>query len=287
LLLPPGSVSVIVPTFNRSGPLLRALQSIAAQTHSPDEVIVVDDGSEDDTQQIVNGKFPDTVYLQQKNQGVSSARNLGINAARGEWIALLDSDDEWLPGKLASQLHLLADMPDHLICHTEEIWVRNGKRINQMKKHMKSGGNIFQRCLPLCVISPSSVLIHRSLFDQVGLFDESLPACEDYDLWLRICASHPVAYVEIPQIIKYGGHDDQLSRRYWGMDRFRIAALEKIIKGGSLNSEDLFAAKTTVTKKALIMAQGATKRGKQEAAVRYRTIADRYVNPVAATRQGQ
>ena len=286
MLLPPGSVSVIVPTFNRSGPLLRALQSIAAQTHSPDEVIVVDDGSEDDTQQIVNGKFPDTVYLQQKNQGVSSARNLGINAARGEWIALLDSDDEWLPGKLASQLHLLADMPDHLICHTEEIWVRNGKRINQMKKHMKSGGNIFQRCLPLCVISPSSVLIHRSLFDQVGLFDESLPACEDYDLWLRICASHPVAYVEIPQIIKYGGHDDQLSRRYWGMDRFRIAALEKIIKGGSLNSEDLFAAKTTVTKKALIMAQGATKRGKQEAAVRYRTIADRYVNPVA-TRQGQ
>jgi glycosyltransferase involved in cell wall biosynthesis len=274
--LPPvaASVSVVVPTFNRSGPLLRALESIARQTSPPDEVIVVDDGSEDTTRQVVRAGFPDTRYLYQENRGVSSARNLGIKSARGDWIALLDSDDEWLPGKIAAQLELLSRLPDHRICHTEEIWVRNGRRVNPMKKHSKSGGNIFERCLPLCVISPSSALIQRSLFDQIGLFDESLPACEDYDLWLRICASHPVAYVATPQIVKYGGHQDQLSRRFWGMDRFRIAALEKIIISGSLSGEALTAAKAMLIKKARIMAQGAAKRGKQAEAAQYLRIAE-------------
>ncbi len=237
---------------------------------------MVDDGSEDKTRQMAARQFPDAIYLHQENQGVSSARNLGIKSARGEWIALLDSDDEWLPGKLAAQMALLASLPDHLICHTQETWIRNGRRVNQMNKHAKSGGSIFQSCLPLCVISPSSVLIRRSLLDQVGLFDESLPACEDYDLWLRICASHPVAYVETPQIVKYGGHDDQLSRRYWGMDRFRIVALEKVIEIGRLNSEDLLAAKKMLVQKAEIMAQGAAKRGKQEEASRYWGIAEKY-----------
>lgn len=253
---------------------MRALESIAKQTYPPDEVIVVDDGSEDATRQVVSAGFPYTRYLYQENRGVSSARNLGIRSARGEWVALLDSDDEWLPSKIAAQLKLLDRLPDHRICHTEEIWVRNGRRVNQMKKHSKSGGNIFERCLPLCVISPSSALIHRSLFDQVGLFDESLPACEDYDLWLRICASHPVAYVSTPQIVKYGGHEDQLSRRFWGMDRFRITALEKIIKSGSLSGEALTAAKAMLIKKAHIMAQGAAKRGKQEEAAGYMRIVD-------------
>lgn len=166
---------------------------------------MVDDGSTDDTRQMVTSRYPQAVYLYQPNRGVSSARNLGITSAGGAWIALLDSDDEWLPGKLAAQLKLLGSLPDHRICHTEEIWVRNGTRVNQMKKHAKYGGKIFRHSLPRCIISPSSVLIHRSLFNRVGLFDESLPACEDYDLWLRICASHPVAFVESPQIVKYGG----------------------------------------------------------------------------------
>ena len=278
MTLIPGFISVVVPAFNRSATLLRALQSIARQTHPPDEIIVVDDGSIDDTRQMLASRFPQAIYLYQPNQGVSSARNLGIRSARGEWIALLDSDDEWLPGKLNLQLALLGSLPDYLICHTEEIWVRNGRRVNQMKKHAKYGGDIFHRCLPLCVISPSSVLIHRTLFDRVGLFDESLPACEDYDLWLRICAAHPVAYVATPQIVKYGGHEDQLSRRFWGMDRFRIVALEKIIQSGSLAEDALFAARAMLSKKARIMAQGAAKREKSKEAAQYREIAERYAN---------
>ncbi|MET0093096.1 MAG: glycosyltransferase family A protein, partial [Sedimenticola sp.] len=206
-------ISVIIPTHNRADLLERALKSVQAQTLPPLEVIVVDDGSEDHTREMVSEKFPRVHYLHQPNRGVSSARNLGISEARGDWIALLDSDDEWLPSKLASQKTRLESQPGHHICHTEEIWIRNGKRVNQMKKHTKQGGAIFQHCLPLCVISPSSVLIHKSVFREVGLFDESLPACEDYDLWLRICARYPVTYVEQPQIVKYGGHEDQLSRR--------------------------------------------------------------------------
>lgn len=240
---------------------------------------MVDDGSTDSTRQMVAQRFPATIYLYQPNQGVSCARNAGIGAASGEWIALLDSDDEWLPRKLAAQMNLLSQQPEHLLCHTEEIWIRNGKQVNQMKKHTKCGGEIFQRCLSLCIISPSSVLIHRSLFERIGLFDESLPACEDYDLWLRICASHPVAYVATPQIVKHGGHSDQLSRQHWGMDRFRLKALVKIIESGALSGADLSAARAMLRKKAAILANGAEKRGNRNAAVEYRTLAEQHLDP--------
>ena len=271
------NVSVIIPTYNRTHVLGRAIESALDQTSPAQEIIVVDDGSTDDTPQLIAEKFPQCRYIQQSNQGVSAARNRGIEAATGEWLAFLDSDDEWLPGKLEVQQNMLEQQPDIKICHTEEIWIRNGKRVNQMKKHAKCGGRIFQKCLPLCVISPSSVVIHRSLFDEVGYFDEQLPVCEDYDLWLRICATHPVAFVEHPQISKYGGHEDQLSQHYWGMDRFRIKALEKIIQSDVLNKEDRSAAIQTLASKTGILAQGAIKRVKTEEAEGYLEIRDRYI----------
>ncbi len=100
------------------------------------------------------------------------------------------------------------------VCHTDEIWIRNGRRVNARKKHGKKGGWIFQHCLPLCAMSPSSIMIHRDVFTALGGFDERLPACEDYDLWLRITARYPVLFTRQPLIEKYGGHDDQLSRKY-------------------------------------------------------------------------
>ncbi len=268
-------ITVIIPTHNRRDTLARALDSVLAQTLEPAEVIVVDDGSSDDTRNLVAG-YPQVRYLYQGNAGVSSARNLGIDAARGEWLAFLDSDDEWQPDKLRQQQALLRNNPNLKICHTEEIWIRNGRRVNAMKKHAKSGGNIFHRCLPLCVISPSSVIIHKSIFESVGTFDPDLPACEDYDLWLRICARYPVGFVESPQIIKYGGHEDQLSRRFWGMDRFRITALEKIIGSGALCGDDLHQAIQTLIEKAAILEHGASKRGRIEEATHYQTLQQHY-----------
>ena len=254
-------ISVIVPTYNRAQQLPRALDSILCQSCSPKEIIVVDDGSTDETSALMTSEYPEIVFIQQQNTGVSSARNVGIKRASGDWIAFLDSDDEWLPEKLEIQMKALYENPGEKICHTNEIWIRNGKRVNPKKKHEKFGGWIFQKCLPLCCISPSSVIIHKSIFKEIGLFDYSLPVCEDYDLWLRITARNPVLYIEEPFLIKYGGHEDQLSKKYWGMDRFRIKSLEKIISSRVLSDLDENAAKKILMEKIYIFIQGAQKRG--------------------------
>ncbi|MCZ6795807.1 MAG: glycosyltransferase [Planctomycetota bacterium] len=265
-------VTTIIPTYNRAELLPRALRSVVGQSRPPDEVIVVDDGSTDGTRRLVEEEFPDVAYVYQENRGVSAARNRGIADARGEWIALLDSDDEWLPRKLEKQLQALGEEPRYRICHTDEIWIRRGRRVNPREKHAKAGGDVFERCLPLCAISPSSVLIHRDLFVELGVFDECLPVCEDYDLWLRLSAAHPVLYVDEPLIVKYGGHDDQLSRRHWGMDRFRIRALEKIVRSGRLDRRQLRAALDALLEKTDIFLGGARKRGKEDEVAAYEDL---------------
>jgi len=255
-------LSVIIPSYNRSQSLRRALQSVYQQSRADFEVIVVDDGSTDDTAEVIAAHYPQCIYIFQSNKGVSAARNAGIAHASGEWIAFLDSDDEWLPTKLEMQLKASINHPKYQIIHTDEIWIRNGKRVNPMQKHQKHGGWIFEKCLPLCAISPSSVMIHRQVLQTVGLFDESLPACEDYDLWLRICCLYPVLFIATALVVKYGGHPDQLSAKYWGMDRFRIKALNRIIQSGTLNQQDKLSARLVLIKKLEIYIQGAQKRNK-------------------------
>jgi glycosyltransferase involved in cell wall biosynthesis len=269
-------ISVIIPSYNRASTLPRALDSVRAQSKPAYEIIVVDDGSQDETSSLLSRRYPDCRYLHQTNQGVSSARNLGIAQARGEWIALLDSDDAWLPDKLALQAEALGQQPGLRVCHTDEIWIRDGVRVNPMRKHAKQGGRIFQRCLPLCVISPSSVVLHKSLFEEYGDFDTNLPACEDYDLWLRLCAHEEVRFIEQPLTVKYGGHADQLSRRYWGMDRFRVQALEKILRSAPLNEADRQATLKVLIEKAGILAQGAEKRNQLSRAAHYRRLESDY-----------
>jgi len=263
-------ISVIIPSWNRADRLAAALDSVCAQSVAPHEIIVVDDGSTDNTRELLGRHYRDVRCIFQQNRGVSHARNTGITAASGDWIALLDSDDRWEPRKLERQQAAIRANPGFKLCHSDEIWIRNGKRVNPMKKHAKHGGRIFRYCLPLCVISPSAVMIHRDIFTEIGLFDETLPACEDYDLWLRICAVYPVLYVEQPLIVKVGGHADQLSRHHWGMDRFRIQALEKILEAGVLGEQDHAAALETLLKKTAVMIQGAVKRGNHALAEIYR-----------------
>lgn len=266
------NISVVIPTYNRCELLKRALQSVYSQSLLPSEVVVVDDGSTDGTNAMIRKEFPEVTYYSQENSGVSSARNLGIHHASGDWLAFLDSDDEWLPEKLLRQTKALSANPERTVCHTEEIWIRNGIRVNLPKKYAKSSGWIFTKCLPHCAMSPSTVIIHRSVFEDIGIFDTSLPACEDYDLWLRISANYPVLLIEEPQIKKHGGHDDQLSQQLWGMDRFRINALQKIIQTGQLSNENRQAAITMLLKKAEIHLNGLTKRGKTDEAHYYQLL---------------
>ena len=233
------TISVVIPTFNREHFISNCVQSVFCQTKKPDEIIIVDDGSIDNTWKILKELgFSDSKnsqkpyrYIHQNNKGVSSARNVAIKASKYEYLAFLDSDDLWQTNKLEKQMFALKkEKIRYRLSHTDEIWIRNGIRVNARKKHAKSGGNIFLKCLKLCCISPSSAVVHRSVFDDFGYFDENLPACEDYDFWLRYCTYEKVHYLNEPLSIKNGGLHNQLSKSHWGLDRFRIYALEKLLQ---------------------------------------------------------
>ncbi len=253
-------VSVIIPTYNRKHTLGRAIESIISQTIKPLEIIIVDDGSNDGTREWIKQEYPFIKYLNQNNSGVSASRNRGIFSANGNWIAFLDSDDEWIPEKLERQLSILSSDKEAVFCHTNEIWIRNGTRVNQMRKHQKYGGYIFEKCLDMCRISPSSSIIKKEVFDHIGYFDESLIVCEDYDLWLRIAAHYKILFLDQPLIKKYGGHVDQLSRVKGGIEKYRIQSLEKILSSESLEISQFNSAKEILIKKLNIYANGVRKR---------------------------
>ena len=275
-------ITAVITTFNRKEMLHNAVNSVINQSYPAAQVIVLDDGSDDGTADMIISEFPQIEYICQPNSGISSARNSGIQAAKYPWIAFLDADDEWLPGKLEEQVSALQKNRQFLLCHCDEIWIRHGRRVNPKNIHRKYGGDIFDKCLPLCVISPSAVLIHHSLFDEIGLFDTSMPVCEDYDLWLRICAQESVLFVEKKLLKKFGGHSDQLSIKYWGMDRYRIYSIEKALNSEKLNKRQRIAALKVVLKKIKIYISGAKKRDKNEEVQKYKQKYDQYKNKLRA-----
>jgi len=267
-------VSVIIPTNNRNGMLKDAVDSVLDQGYGRTELIVVDDGSTDATVQTLSAYQDRLRLIRQENRGVSAARNAGIRAAAGKLIALLDSDDFWLPGKLRAQVDYFDAHPEALICQTEEIWIRNGVRVNPGKRHRKEAGDIFDRSLALCLVSPSAVMMRKSLLDEVGLFDEDLPACEDYDLWLRIAWKHPVHLIGTPLIVKRGGHADQLSRMP-ELDKYRIRSICNLLDRGCLSQDQRDASVGMLRTKCAIYAQGCRKRGRNEEALYYEKLAAR------------
>lgn len=258
-------ISVILPTFNRAHVLRRALDSIAAQEDADWELLVVNDGSTDNSKSVYEEWLKTQTgqkrieWIDTVNGGVSRARNIGVKAAKGEWLAFLDSDDEWKPGKLKDQLKLANN---YSWIHGEEIWIRNGVRVNPMKKHKKSGGRIFNRSVDLCCVSPSTVMIKREVFDRFGGFREDFPVCEDYDLWLKIASEYEVGFVEEPVLVKYGGHADQLSRRYHSMDRYRLISLRDQLNNLNLHVDERNHVRETMRLKSRILVDGFLKRHK-------------------------
>jgi glycosyltransferase involved in cell wall biosynthesis len=268
-------VSVIIPTYNRAAWVKEAAASVWAQTFRDYELIVVDDGSTDATlEALVSRGGQLTLLRSEQRRGVSVARNRGVAAARGEWLAFLDSDDMWLPDKLARQVDYLRSRPDLAICQTGEIWIRNGVRVNPPTTHRKVTGDIFLPSLERCLVSPSAVMLHRGLFEALGGFDETLPAAEDYDLWLRIAWREPVGLTPEPLVIKRGGHPDQLSRQR-GLDRFRIRALLKLLQEPELPAPYREATERTLARKCAIYAQGCEKRGRTAEAQEFRALSCR------------
>jgi glycosyltransferase involved in cell wall biosynthesis len=271
----PTAVSVILPTYNRGWIVTEAIDSVLQQNYGNLELIVVDDGSTDDTSRLLSAYGDRLRIIRQANRGVSAARNTGIRAAGGDLIALLDSDDAWMPGKVTAQVAFFKAQPEALICQTEEIWIRNGVRVNPGKRHRKEGGMIFERSLALCLVSPSAVMIRRNLLDEVGLFDESLPACEDYDLWLRIAWKHPIHLIDQPLIVKRGGHADQLSRMP-ELDKYRIQSISRLLENGCLTPSQREAAASMLKTKCTIYAQGCRKRNRVTEALQVEAVAGKY-----------
>ena len=256
------NISVVIPTYNRIELLKRSIDSVINQTIKPSEIIIVDDGSNDGTEAMVKKKYDSVKLIKQKNKGVSAARNSGIKASSGEWICFLDSDDEWKNDKLEKQITAVANNSDYKFFHSNEIWIKNGKRINQKKKHKKYGGDIFKKCLDMCRISPSSVLIDKNIFEEIGFFNENLVVCEDYELWLRICDKYEVFFIDEPLIFKYGGHQGQLSYSIDSIEYHRIKALEYLLSTG-LSKENRDYTIQMLISKISIYLNGLIKRGKK------------------------
>ena len=269
--------SVVIPVYNRKSLIRRALESVLNQSYPSSQVVVVDDGSTDGTSDMLQLEYPQVTVIRQEHRGVSAARNKGIIYCRSDWVAFLDSDDEWHPEKLKKQALWLSENSEYRVCHCDEIWIRNGVRVNPKVKHAKSGGWIFLHCLPLCVVSPSAVVINRKVFQEVGIFDESLPVCEDYDLWLRITSKFPVGFVSEQLVVKYGGHIDQLSKAYPAMDRYRISSLIKLLESNQLRFEYQNKVIEMLVQKIQIYLNGARKRGNTAEVLTYESILSRFL----------
>ena len=279
----PSPISVVIPTYNRAEFLNRALLSVARQTLKCSEIIVVDDGSTDNTSAVLDN-ISNTVrvplkVLKQKNKGVASARNRGVACAENDYIVFLDSDDHWHKKKIELQYKALQENPECLISHTREKWLRRGVHLNQKRKHIPQHGDIFQHSLQLCAVGMSTVMVRKDLFSQVGMFDETLRCCEDYDLWLRVSCRFPFHLIDRPLTVKEGGREDQVSFMYRkGMDRMRIYSIKKLLDSGILDEKQTILALNEFHRKCSVFGNGCIKHGKVEVGEYYLNLAKKYLN---------
>lgn len=262
-------ISIIIPTYNRDWCIQRALESVLDQRFDDFDVWIIDDGSSDKTLEIIErlispGTRVPVNYIFTPNQGVAAARNLGIQRSTGQWLALLDSDDLWVPEKLERQFQYMGSHPEISLIHTGERWIRNGKRVNPPKAYQKFGGDVFEKCLPVCMIGPSTSVIRREIFDKTGGFDEAFPVCEDYDFWLRVTMSETVGFIDEELTVKYGGHGDQLSTTHVAMDYWRIRSLVGIAADPGLSPIRRTAVIAEIYRKGQILLKGYRKHGRDD-----------------------
>ncbi|MBP7653816.1 glycosyltransferase [Candidatus Dependentiae bacterium] len=268
-------VDVIITTFNRPGFLEESIESVENQTYGNINIIIVDDGSEKQIKLFpsLKKRKKNIYYIYQNNSGISSARNTGIKLSKSKYIAFLDDDDLWVKNKVEKQMNILLNT-EYSVCYTNEKWMRNGKHLNQHKKHQKYSGDIFDKVLSLCIISPSSILLEKKVFDTIGMFDTDFEVCEDYELWLRLALKYKIYFLDEPLIIKQGGHNDQLSRKLPVMDSFRIDALKKLLDNynSSMDSYKIKIVIAELEKKSRIIINGCIKRGLNDEIEKYERI---------------
>jgi glycosyltransferase involved in cell wall biosynthesis len=268
-------VSVVIPTYNRVSLLKEAIDSVNRQTYRRFEVIVVDDGSEDHTRFVVDEYELGFVSVPHCGRP-GYLRNLGVENASGELLAFLDSDDLWRRTKLERQVAYMRSHPEIPLCHTRELWLRAGRTVSQAKQRHEREGHIFGACVRKCIIGPSTVIMRKDLFEEVGGFDPDLEIAEDYELWLRISSAHRIGYIDEPLVTKRGGHEDQLSEKYGQIEIFRLRALLRDIERGLFGGQNLILARREAARKCRIYGRGCEKRGKIQEAAGYFELANRF-----------
>ena len=259
------TVSVIIPTYNRASLLPRAIESVLGQTYTDWNLLVVDDGSNDGTAKLLDSYSDSrTKSLRIRHRGVSAARNAGVRHSRGEMLAFLDSDDEWLPEKLERQLDYWQENPHVSLVYSSEIWIRAGRRVNPPKQYRGKSGRILIPSIRACVISPSTAKMRRRTFEELGGFNESYPVCEDYDLWLRLCSRYEVGWIPEPLIVRHGGRSDQLSESTPAMDYWRVKAMARLHATTSLEAAEHSALADEITRRGRVLLKGYLSRGNSD-----------------------
>jgi glycosyltransferase involved in cell wall biosynthesis len=226
-------VSVIIPAYNAARYVGAAVESVLAQSYRPLEVIVVDDGSTDDTGGAL-GRYGGAVrYVRQPNRGPAAARNLGIRAATGRWLAFLDADDQWLPDKLRIQATCLAANPCVGLVHSDLLlWDEaTDRRWQEDRARDRYAGSCYAQFFWRNGVTPSSVLLRRECLDKVGDFDCRIdkPSVEDYDLWIRIARHYELAYNPEPLVL-YRLHANNGSKKTAVMMEQELYVLEKALR---------------------------------------------------------
>ena len=209
------TVSVIIPTYNRAYLIDRAIQSVLNQSYQDFEMIIVDDGSTDDTKEVVT-EFQEQDkrirYIRhEKNKGGSAARNTGIKSAEGDYVAFLDDDDEWLPAKIEKQVVKFQDSLDEVgVIYSGFFYVsdKTGKVISESVPTLR--GNVYANLLSGCILGSPTPLIRKTCFQKAGLYDDRLPSCQDWDMWIRLSKHYTFDF--IPDILaKHHVHGKQIS----------------------------------------------------------------------------
>ncbi len=219
------TVSIVIPTYNRETFITKALDSVMAQTYQHFEVVVIDDGSTDNTRDVVQAYGEKVHYFYQRNKGIAGARNAGIKKSCGSYIAFLDSDDYWRPEKLERQMALFHEHREYGLVASCCASVRLDGSFREKNRPGKSG-RVLTDLFIKNFIRTSSVVIKKACFEKVGLFDEELRECEEYDLWLRIAAQYSVGFIN-ESLAVYVDNPEGISTDSLAGRLFRLKVLEK------------------------------------------------------------
>lgn len=277
------TISVVIPVYNRPAQLRQAMESVAAQTLRPLELLVGDDGSTDDTRAVARetarllaDRLTVRVLALEHSGRPGAVRNRCAAEAAGEYLSFLDSDDLWRPEKLARQIRLFEENPALAIAHTREEWNREGRILSQAKFRHAREGDLFADALKKCTIGPSTVMIKRELYQRSGGFREDLEIAEDYEYWLRLTAAVPVGYLDEPLTIKRAGHGDQLSEKYGQIEVFRIEGLQSLVDRGYFQGRQAASAAGELARKCRVYGKGCLKRDKTAEGRRYLDLSEHY-----------